>query len=180
MNIATGSVLNMAPAGNDWVIAFDYGDETAPEIVRPVIGWATVVEAHLSDGTATTCLQPAFLYLDMVWTPTELREHDSRISGFEVRAREIARPVTTVQIVEPAEQEDDTPEVRVFYRAAGWVLDGKSVEPCTTNFHRQHLGHPACTDTAVWKVVENHGMSLSVGVYCDADLPAEHRSAARA
>lgn len=91
MNIATGSVLNMAPAGHDWVIAVDLGDETGPEIVCPVIGWATVVEAHLSDGTATTCVQPAFLYVDMVWTPNELREHNPAASGFEIRAREITR-----------------------------------------------------------------------------------------
>lgn len=91
MNIATGSILNMAPAGHDWVIAFDLGDETGPEVVCPVIGWATVVEAHLTDGTATTCLQPAFLYVDMVWTPSELREHNPAASGFEIRAREISR-----------------------------------------------------------------------------------------
>lgn len=89
MNIATGSILNMAPAGHDWVIAFDEGGETQPEIVCPVIGWATVVEAHLNDDTASTCVQPAFLYLDMVWTPNELREHNHEISGFEIRAREI-------------------------------------------------------------------------------------------
>ncbi|MEU9894264.1 hypothetical protein ACIBCS_27925 [Streptomyces phaeochromogenes] len=89
MNIATGSVLNMAPAGHDWVIAFDEGDETLPEIVCPVVGWATVVEARLNDGTATTCVQPAFLYVDMVWTPNELREHNATVSGFEIRARVI-------------------------------------------------------------------------------------------
>ncbi len=33
MNIATGSILNMAPAGHDWVIPFDEGDETGPEVV---------------------------------------------------------------------------------------------------------------------------------------------------
>lgn len=89
MKIATGSVLNMAPAGHDWVVAFDHRDETAEEIVCPVIGWATVVDACLTDGTATTSIQPAFLYLDMVWTPNELREHDPVVSGFEVRARVI-------------------------------------------------------------------------------------------
>lgn len=88
MKIATGSILNMAPAGHDWVAAFDIGGETE-EIVCPVIGWATVVEAHMSDGTATTCVQPAFLYADMVWTPTELREHTPGLSGIEIRAREI-------------------------------------------------------------------------------------------
>ncbi|MFE2132262.1 hypothetical protein ACFW9X_03285 [Streptomyces sp. NPDC059466] len=86
MNIATGSILSVAPAGNDWVIAFDEGDGTTPTI-RPIIGWATVVEAHLNDGSATTCIQPAFLHVDMVWTPNELREHNPAVSGFEIRAR---------------------------------------------------------------------------------------------
>lgn len=167
MIIATGSVLNVAPAGHDWVIAFDHGDETQPEIVCPVIGWATVVEAHLNDGTATTCLQPAFLHLDMVWTPNELREHNHEITGFELRAREIAAP-------------GEAPTVRVFHRADGWTMNPEfGVEPCTTNFHRQQDGRPACTATAVWKVVEDCGMHLNIGFYCDADLPAEHRLGAQ-
>ena len=91
MNIATGSILNMTPAGNDWVVAFDHGDETEPEIVCPVIGWATVVDAHLNDGTATTSIQPVFLYLDVLWTPNELREHDYEVGLCSVRAREIVR-----------------------------------------------------------------------------------------
>ncbi|MFM9652785.1 hypothetical protein ACKI1S_42630 [Streptomyces galilaeus] len=167
MNIATGSVLNMAPAGHDWVVAFDHGDETAPETVCPVIGWATVVEARLNDGTATTCVQPAFLYLDMVWTPNELREHDDEITGFEVRAR--------------AEANVQAPEVRVFHRTVGWTIGQLTPEPCTSNHFRQQDGRPACAKTAVWKVVEDHGMHLSIGFYCDDDLPDEHRHpAARA
>jgi hypothetical protein len=94
MNIATGSILNMAPAGHDWVIAFDEGDETAPEIVCPVVGWATVVQSRMNDGTVHTEIAPAFLYVDMVWTPTELREHNPAASGFEIRAREITRATT--------------------------------------------------------------------------------------
>lgn len=90
MNIATGSVLNMAPVAPDWVVAFDIGGETG-EIVCPVIGWATVVEAHMNDGTVSTCVQPAFLYGDMVWIPSELREHTPGLSGVEIRAREITR-----------------------------------------------------------------------------------------
>jgi len=93
MNIATGSILNMAPAGHDWVIAFDFIDDS-PEIVCPVIGWATVVEAHLTDGTATTGVQPVFLYLDMLWTPSQLREHTPELGAYNVRAREITRATT--------------------------------------------------------------------------------------
>lgn len=94
MNIATGSVLNMAPAGHDWVIAFDYGHEATEDIVCPVIGWATVVDAHLTDGTATTSIQPVFLYQDVLWTPSELREDDHEVGLFNIRAREITRAAT--------------------------------------------------------------------------------------
>lgn len=68
------------------------------------------------------------------------------------------------------------PEVRVFRRAAGWVLpDYSDLADCTSNFHREQDGRPACTDTAVWKVIEDHGLHLTIGFYCDNDLPAEHR-----
>lgn len=67
---------------------------------------------------------------------------------------------------------DDSPEVRVFHRPGGWTMAGPGPEACTTNFHRQQDGRPACTDTAVWKVVEDHGMHLSIGFYCDAHQPA--------
>ncbi|MEV7387203.1 hypothetical protein [Streptomyces sp. NPDC091215] len=91
MEFATGSVVSVAPCAPDWVIALDCGDETVPEVIRPIIGWATVVDAHLTDGTATTSIHPAFLHLDMVWTPAELREHAPEVRGFEIRAREITR-----------------------------------------------------------------------------------------
>lgn len=68
------------------------------------------------------------------------------------------------------------PIVRVFRRPAGWVMrDFTDLERCTTNFHREQDGRPACTGIAAWKVVEDHGMHLSIGFYCDADLPAEHK-----
>lgn len=92
MNIATGSILNMAPAGHDWVIVFDYGHEETEDLVCPVIGWATIVSAVDSTGAATTSIQPAFLHLDMVWTPAELREHDHEVGVWNIRAREITRP----------------------------------------------------------------------------------------
>lgn len=73
----------------------------------------------------------------------------------------------------------DSPEVRVFRQADGWTMNpAAGAEACTTNFQRQRDGQPACTDTAVWKVVEDYGLHLSIGFYCDADLPAEHRPAA--
>jgi len=70
---------------------------------------------------------------------------------------------------------DPGPEVRVFHRADGWVMGQPDPEACTSNQFRQQDGRQPCTDVAVWKVVEDHGMHLSIGFYCDADLPAEHR-----
>jgi hypothetical protein len=75
---------------------------------------------------------------------------------------------------------DDSPVIRVFRRDAGWVMTGSEPEDCTTNFHRQQDGRPACTAAAVWKVVADHGLRLDIGFYCDTDLPAEHRPAAAA
>ncbi|MFF2383693.1 hypothetical protein [Streptomyces sp. NPDC058108] len=73
------------------------------------------------------------------------------------------------------------PITSVYRDARGWVLpDFTDYADCTTNFHRQQDGRPACTATAVWKVVENHGMHLTIGFYCDADLPAKHKAKAEA
>jgi hypothetical protein len=75
------------------------------------------------------------------------------------------------------------PVVRVFRSRndAGWVLpDFTDLADCTSNFHREQDGRPACTAAAVWKVVEDHGMHLTIGFYCDADLPAKHRQTAAA
>ncbi|MFK8850452.1 hypothetical protein [Streptomyces sp. Ac-502] len=82
---------------------------------------------------------------------------------------------------EPDAEEDEPegaagPEVRVFRRDTGWVMQPPGPEPCTTNFHRAQDGRPACTDTAVWKVVKDRGMHLTIGFYCDTDLPDEHRT----
>ncbi|NUQ98058.1 MAG: hypothetical protein HOY79_16430 [Streptomyces sp.] len=74
---------------------------------------------------------------------------------------------------------DPEPAPRVFHRPAGWVLpDFTDLADCTTNFHRAQDGRPPCTGTAVWKVVADHGLHLTIGFYCDADLPAEHRNPA--
>jgi len=68
------------------------------------------------------------------------------------------------------------PIVRVHHRSAGWVLpDFTDLADCTSNFHRERDGRPACTAVAVWKVIEDHGMHLTLSFWCDADLPAEHR-----
>jgi hypothetical protein len=71
---------------------------------------------------------------------------------------------------------DEGPTIRVRHCEDGWVLpDFSDLADCTTNHQRQLDGRPACTDAAVWRVVEDHGMHLTIGFYCDSDLPAEHR-----
>jgi hypothetical protein len=71
------------------------------------------------------------------------------------------------------------PAMRVNHRPAGWVLpDFTDLEQCTTNYRRQQDGRPPCTETAAWKVVEDHGLHLTIGFYCNADLPEEHQRSA--
>lgn len=84
MNLSTGSVLNMAPAHGPWEIAFDLGGETGT-VACPVIGWATVVIARMTDGTAHTEIKPAFVWGDMVWTETDLREHTPGLCNVTLR-----------------------------------------------------------------------------------------------
>ena len=70
--------------------------------------------------------------------------------------------------------DDEGPEVRVFHRAGGWVFSFEpGVQPCTIT--RRPEGRQDCTDTAVWKVVENHGMHLTISTWCDGHLPDERR-----
>ncbi|WP_411091363.1 hypothetical protein [Streptomyces sp. 049-1] len=90
MKIERGSAINISACAPDWAVTFDLGLETGP-ITCPVIGWATVVEAHMVDGTTSTAIEPAFLWSDTVWTPTELREHTPGLGNVEIRAREITR-----------------------------------------------------------------------------------------
>ncbi|MFJ9903941.1 hypothetical protein ACIRVK_13720 [Streptomyces sp. NPDC101152] len=90
MKIATDSIISLAPTGPDWVVAFDLGGETG-EVVCPVIGWATVVQAHMQDGSVVTEIKPAFLWGDLVWIENELRDHTPDLGYVEVRAREITR-----------------------------------------------------------------------------------------
>ncbi|MFD9070562.1 hypothetical protein [Streptomyces lasiicapitis] len=82
---------------------------------------------------------------------------------------------------EPEEEPGlDAGPTRIFRCTDGWTMNPElGVEACTTNFHREQDGRPACTAPAVWKVVEEHVSAdgfpmLTIGFYCDADLPAEH------
>lgn len=64
--------------------------------------------------------------------------------------------------------------VRVLHRAAGWVLpDFTDLADCTSNFHRQQDSRPACAAPAVWKVVEQYPMHLTISFWCADDMPAE-------
>ena len=74
---------------------------------------------------------------------------------------------------------DESPLVHARHRDEGWTMgDDPSPQECTSNFFREQDGRPPCTATAVWKVVEDYGLHMSIGFYCDADLPAEHRNRA--
>lgn len=71
------------------------------------------------------------------------------------------------------------PVIRVYRSVKGWVMpDFTDLHQCTSNHQRQQDGRPACTVIPVWKVVEDHGMHLTIGFYCDADLPDEHKTQA--
>jgi hypothetical protein len=72
-------------------------------------------------------------------------------------------------------EDDAGPEVRVFHRAEGWLMGQPAPEACSSNYYREQDGRPACTATAVWKVVEERDFGLTIGFWCDDDMPAEHR-----
>ncbi|MFJ6566452.1 hypothetical protein ACIQNU_03470 [Streptomyces sp. NPDC091292] len=93
MKITTGSVITMTPVAPGWVVIFDQGGEVG-EVTCPVIGWATVVNAHLNDGTVHTEIKPAFLWGDMVWTEHDLREHAPEITRVEIRPGAVLSAVT--------------------------------------------------------------------------------------
>lgn len=75
----------------------------------------------------------------------------------------------------------DIPQTRVLYQAEGWVMgDEPYPQKCTSNHFRRQDGRPPCTHTASWKTVEAHDLTLSIGFYCDEDLPEEYRELAAA
>jgi len=97
----------------------------------------------------------------------------------ETAARHYGQLLAAAGIDDVGRDEKPGPTVRVHHNLVGWVLpDFTDFQPCTSNHHRAQDGRPACTAVAVWKVVEDHGMHLSIGFYCDTDLPDEHRARA--
>jgi hypothetical protein len=84
MKLSTGSIVTMAPAPSGaWAVTFQLSTDGAIEFC-PVIGWATVVTAHLKDGTVSTELQAAFVWGDQVWTERDLREHSPELTAFSI------------------------------------------------------------------------------------------------
>lgn len=77
-------------------------------------------------------------------------------------------------------------EPRAFRQETGWILNvpGEEDGPqrCSSNHFREQDGRPACTSTAVWKIVTffNDGFGMTLSFYCEADLPEEHHALAAA
>lgn len=64
--------------------------------------------------------------------------------------------------------------IRVRHRPAGWVMrDFTDLEGCTSSHLPVNADQPPCIETAVWRVVEDHGLHLTVGFWCDRHLPGE-------
>lgn len=81
MKIAPGSVAAFATAQPGWTVTIRWGGEEPKIETGPVVGWATVVSAHLNDGTTSTLIQPAFILGGDVITESELREHSPEVVG---------------------------------------------------------------------------------------------------
>lgn len=85
MNIAPGSVANVAPVPDGaWNVTFKLSADSGLEVC-PVVGWATVVTSVTEAGAAHTEVKPAFLWGDMVWTEHDLREHSPEFAGFRIQ-----------------------------------------------------------------------------------------------
>lgn len=76
----------------------------------------------------------------------------------------------------PVPDLDDLPAVSLVYRKDGWILpDYSDYAQCGVNNHQPDA--PQCTDTAVWQVVENHGMHQTLTWWCATHLPDKYRPA---
>lgn len=147
----------------------------SPKITAADVDWTTADELHQK------------LHLtQLARTGSELmRPNGERCGGVCRDLQKIAAIYERlIALADPAlacrEDVAPGPVIRVFRRDTGWVLpDFTDFADCTSNFHRAQDGRPACMDVAVWKVVEDHGMHLTIGFYCDADLPDEHKPQAR-
>ncbi|MEU3836113.1 hypothetical protein [Streptomyces microflavus] len=158
MNIAPANAISVAPTAPGWEVSFNFAD--GEDIVRPVIGWATVATSRDESGETTTSIEPAFVWLHKVWTETDVREHTPGALRFELRA--------SADAISGA----PAPGRRTFHRARGWTLtEPGAAEHCTSNHDRELAGVPACPNLAVWKVVELHDVGATISFWCDEDLP---------
>lgn len=184
------------------------GTTPARELVPTFARWLWMQSKRRDDYTNLATLvagrhfractrSPKITAVDVEWTTAdELHDH-LHLRQFDLTGSDLMQParglrcssvcddIETVarlyqQLVDAAGGlKEPSPVVRIAHRPTGWVLpDYTDLADCTTNHQRQQDGQPPCTDTAVWKVVEDYGMHLTIGFYCDADLPAEHRPAA--
>lgn len=148
----------------------------SPKITAADVDWTTAEELHQKLHLA-----------QLARTGSELmRPNGERCGGVCRDLQKIAAIYERlIAVADPAlvAREDATPGpvVRVRHSAKGWVLpDFTDLHQCTSNFHRGQDGRPACTDIAVWKVVEDHGIHLTIGFWCDTDLPDTHKPQAEA
>jgi hypothetical protein len=73
-------------------------------------------------------------------------------------------------------EDDAGPEVRVFHSADGWTVPYEpGTQTCTINHVPEDEGRQACAATAVWKVVQQRDLCLTIGFWCGGHLPPEHR-----
>ena len=150
------------------------GCTRAPKLTAGDVDWVTAEELH-----GQLHLRQLARAGTELCNPPMGEMHDWLCRDLEQAAAVYAQLVADSGQDVPVADEDPGPVVRVHHRPAGWVLpDFTDLADCTSNFHRAQDGREPCTATAVWKVVEDHGMHLTIGFYCDADLPAEHRQEA--
>ncbi|MFE7837446.1 hypothetical protein ACFU53_15830 [Streptomyces sp. NPDC057474] len=88
MNIAVGSVLNLAPAQPGWTVSITWeGEPDAPQ-TWPVLAWATVVRETMGSGFAATAVEPVFNFDGMTLTKKEFGEHAAEGFTFRVNSPE--------------------------------------------------------------------------------------------
>lgn len=175
-------ILSLVPAEPGWVATVYYyspQDDGSRDVIgeerHRVLGWALV------DDDGATDFQP--MYVEPPGSPTCASLHNSYApdvvtvyAHYEPGASNLTDPRTDRRSA--VLETEAGPQVHVFRQAHGWRFSDPEVpEACTSNYHREQAGGPPCTDTAVWKVVEHFDHGLSIGFYCDSDLPTEHRTA---
>ena len=153
------------------------GCTRSPKITAADVGWTTAEELH----------QQMHVRQHALTGSEAMRVNGERCGG---ACRDLAKIAAIYDRLiadgDPAlvGRDEAAPAATIHHDARGWLLpDYSDFAACTTNHFRQQDGRPPCTATAVWKVVQEHESAdgypmLSLGFYCDTDLPAEHRAKA--